>query len=868
MPDTSMAHQSSPAPDHIPSKHLSSNSSSASNNTPITATTTTTTSTTKPSSPSSGFSLNNRHNGIGNGNASGNGGNHSNSSSRDSSPHSKSDAADAPDLMSSSSSLRSRAKGKEPADAKRPSTPVARPVTAELHLMQYQQRDQEHASALLKQIDVGHDLIRDKRREIEYYQQLKRDRNRHPWTVFGQGYAGFGNGTTDGNARVLYPCQRKRPGGRKARELRLTRTQLQEQADRVEMLVPIRLDINHNQIQLRDTFTWNMHEQTVPLDLFVEQLVEDFHLPLNPSLLQTVTNSIRDQVTDYHPHVFLVDEPLDPVLPYTAYKNDDMRILIKLNITIGQHTLVDQFEWDINNPMNSPEEFAQLLTREMSLSGEFTTSVAHCIREQCQLFTKALYVTNHPFDGRPIEDEDVRTALLSSPIASVFRPYILAKDFQPVLYEMSENELDRAERSQSRERRRLRRVRTVNRRGGPTIPDLKDMPKTHRTQIVSSILPGAVQKVTDLEKAMAVKQVKDGESDDDDSDSDVEDLPPEKTIPGYSRMTGRQRQAAINAQKANAQARSQTPEVHSVRSDRTERYAERLRHETPLSTPLQQTQTITPSIVQRLPRRQGVPLHQDSAVFKVKLNLAKFRKTMEDLKARDAQKAAQQLEDEKARELLRQQAAAMPPPSQQPSTSQKTPLPSASTPAAASSPPTPAHSAVPAPPLTPPTPTPSAPAAASAPAPAAAQSPTPAAAPAPAPSPASAPTPTPAPSTNPPGSAEEAPPPPDWLITALSRLRETYTNDNFEATMRRIAFDAETGQSMSAAQIQATSKEIKWKWIPRIRCHDCPGKLYTPGPEQTVESFLVHVKNRGHRVRVDQRTKTGGGGAMAGAGSS
>jgi len=65
--------------------------------------------------------------------------------------------------------------------------------------------------------------------------------------------------------------------------------------------------------------------------------------------------------------------------------------------------------------------------------------------------------------------------------------------------------------------------------------------------------------------------------------------------------------------------------------------------------------------------------------------------------------------------------------------------------------------------------------------------------------------------------------------------------------MRRIAFDAETGQSMPAAQIQTTSKEIKWKWIPRIRCHDCPGKLYTPGPEQTVESFLVHVKNRGHR---------------------
>jgi len=65
--------------------------------------------------------------------------------------------------------------------------------------------------------------------------------------------------------------------------------------------------------------------------------------------------------------------------------------------------------------------------------------------------------------------------------------------------------------------------------------------------------------------------------------------------------------------------------------------------------------------------------------------------------------------------------------------------------------------------------------------------------------------------------------------------------------MRRIAFDAETGQSMPIAQTQITNKEVKWKWSPRIRCHDCPGKLYTPGPEQTVDSFLVHVKNRGHR---------------------
>lgn len=53
---------------------------------------------------------------------------------------------------------------------------------------------------------------------------------------------------------------------------------------------------------------------------------------------------------------------------------------------------------------------------------------------------------------------------------------------------------------------------------------------------------------------------------------------------------------------------------------------------------------------------------------------------------------------------------------------------------------------------------------------------------------------------------------------------------------------------------------IKYMYLPRIRCHDCPGKLYTPGPGTTVENFEVHLKNRQHRERVDARVaRTRGG---------
>jgi SWI/SNF-related matrix-associated actin-dependent regulator of chromatin subfamily B protein 1 len=46
---------------------------------------------------------------------------------------------------------------------------------------------------------------------------------------------------------------------------------------------------------------------------------------------------------------------------------------------------------------------------------------------------------------------------------------------------------------------------------------------------------------------------------------------------------------------------------------------------------------------------------------------------------------------------------------------------------------------------------------------------------------------------------------------------------------------------------------IMFAWLPRIRCRDCPGKLYTAGPDTTVTNFEVHLKNKGHLERVQAR---------------
>jgi hypothetical protein len=61
------------------------------------------------------------------------------------------------------------------------------------------------------------------------------------------------------------------------------------------------------------------------------------------------------------------------------------RVIIKLNIHVGNISLVDQFEWDLAEEKNSPEEFAKKLCSDLSLGGEFVTAIVYSIRGQVGL---------------------------------------------------------------------------------------------------------------------------------------------------------------------------------------------------------------------------------------------------------------------------------------------------------------------------------------------------------------------------------------------------------------------------------------------------------------------------------------------------
>ena len=43
---------------------------------------------------------------------------------------------------------------------------------------------------------------------------------------------------------------------------------------------------------------------------------------------------------------------------------------------------MDQFEWDLADENNSPEEFARKLCSDLSLGGEFVTAIVYSVRGQ------------------------------------------------------------------------------------------------------------------------------------------------------------------------------------------------------------------------------------------------------------------------------------------------------------------------------------------------------------------------------------------------------------------------------------------------------------------------------------------------------
>lgn len=360
-------------------------------------------------------------------------------------------------------------------------------------------------------------------------------------SIWGEGYQGYGNGISNTYTRLIFPKDLDKystPALRNitASENLMTDLQMSDKVAQVAHkprdLVPIRLefDSERDRFKLRDTFLWNLNENAFSLEKFVAILIDDYKF-IPPQSFDNILASIKEQIRDYRKQ---------PQLTL-----GELRVAIKVDITINNTQLVDQFEWDILNfEENDPEEFATVLCDELGLPGEFATAVAHSIREQIQIFYKALYMIGYSFDGSVVHEDDIRSRILPQlriPLAhtcgrlygrgstglsddfySILRNPATINDNTPALVKLTQSEIDRFDKEMEREARRKRRhnasddtgvslggvangnagrsgilsrraaLHGSGRGAASGLPDLSEVPKTFRTPAPSSILPGGV----------------------------------------------------------------------------------------------------------------------------------------------------------------------------------------------------------------------------------------------------------------------------------------------------------------------------------------------------------------------------------------
>ncbi|KAI5966933.1 SNF5 [Candida pseudojiufengensis] len=307
----------------------------------------------------------------------------------------------------------------------------------------------------------NHDMktsIENLAKDLQHYNQVKQlrmgsiqlsSKNQQNNSIWGEGYQGYGNGVTNTSTKLIIP-------GRDYTDREINeKVSLQNLKGRNYVPIRLEFDQERDQFKLRDTFLWDLNEEIISVEEFTNQLLQDYKF-ISKLHYPTIVNSIKEQIQEFQ------QKP--------NKTTGEIRIPIKIDIVINNTQLIDQFEWDIlNSNENDPEEFATIMCDELFLPGEYSTAIAHSIREQCQMYHKALILSGFNFDGTPITDDNIRNHLLP-PLRLVSKDYQVVDDFfsilrnptnvnefSPQLIKLTELEVERKDKEMERDSRRKRR---------------------------------------------------------------------------------------------------------------------------------------------------------------------------------------------------------------------------------------------------------------------------------------------------------------------------------------------------------------------------------------------------------------------------
>lgn len=133
----------------------------------------------------------------------------------------------------------------------------------------------------------------------------------------------------------------------------------------IDILIPVRLDLEVENRKYKEHILWNLSEPFFTPESFAKMVAEENNL--HALMEEDIAKAIKKGIDNFIPPGRIASECIKT---------------LEVDVRIENIGFKDRFEWDINDPQNSPEEFSILLCNEIGLNSEFSTLIAHQIHEQ------------------------------------------------------------------------------------------------------------------------------------------------------------------------------------------------------------------------------------------------------------------------------------------------------------------------------------------------------------------------------------------------------------------------------------------------------------------------------------------------------
>ncbi|WWC72392.1 uncharacterized protein I206_106354 [Kwoniella pini CBS 10737] len=150
---------------------------------------------------------------------------------------------------------------------------------------------------------VGYERENQAKRILKMKKWAEENDKATPWWMLRKGEA---RTKPTQRLRILWPTDKEKDRANRThrgrKQIKFTPAQFKSMAEVEDQLVPVRLDLEHDNFRLKDTFMWNCSDKVVTPELFAQSLCDDFQVPPQ-HFFSRIVATIQERVKEYQDQV-------------------------------------------------------------------------------------------------------------------------------------------------------------------------------------------------------------------------------------------------------------------------------------------------------------------------------------------------------------------------------------------------------------------------------------------------------------------------------------------------------------------------------------------------------------------------------------